>query len=328
VCVRLIGLALALVLGLGAASRPAQAQPAVKLRTIGFMGSGTAAAQSQWTAAFVDRLRELGWTEGRSVTIEYRWAEGRSERFAQIAAEFVRLKVDVIVTHNTPPALAAKRATSVIPIVFATAGDPVGSGIVASLARPGGNVTGLSSQASDTAGKRLELLRELVPGLNRLAILTDVGNPYSALDAEEIRKAARPLGLDTVTFEIRSAADVDRAFEALKERAQAVYVIPVPLLFVNRARINNLALAARLPTMHGVREYVEAGGLMSYGPNWPHMWSRAADLVDKILRGAKPVDMPVEQPTRFDLVINLKTARTLGLTIPQSLLVQADQLIE
>ena len=325
---RLIGLAVALAVSLTLAPLAAEAQPPAKLPTIGFMGSGTAAAQSQWTAAFVQRLRELGWSEGRNVAIEYRWAEGRSERFAEIAAEFVRLKVDVILTHNTPPVLAAKQATSVIPIVFATAGDPVGSGIVASLARPGGNVTGLSSQAPDTAGKRLELLREVIPGLHRLAILADVGNPYAALDADEVRKAARPLGLAVVTFEIRLAGDIDRAFDALKGRAQALYVIAVPLLFVNRVRINNLALAARLPTMHGVREYVEAGGLMSYGPNWPHMWSRAADFIDKILKGAKPADLPVEQPTKFELVINLKTAKALGLTIPQSLLIRADQVIE
>jgi ABC-type uncharacterized transport system substrate-binding protein len=211
---RLIGLAVVLAVSLILAPLAAEAQPA-KLPTIGFMGSGTAAAQSQWTAAFVQRLRELGWSEGRNVAIEYRWAEGRSERFAEIAAEFVRLKVDVILTHNTPPALAAKQATSVIPIVFATAGDPVGSGIVASLARPGGNVTGLSSQAPDTAGKRLELLREVIPSLHRLAILADVGNPYAALDADEVRKAARPLGLEVVTFEIRLAGDIDRAFDAL-----------------------------------------------------------------------------------------------------------------
>ncbi len=306
----------------------AVAQKPAKLPTIGFLGSGTAAAQSQWTAAFVQRLRELGWSEGRNIAIEYRWAEGRSERFAEIAAEFVRLKVDVILTHNTPPALAAKRATSVIPIVFATAGDPVGSGIVASLARPGGNVTGLSRQAPDTAGKKLELLRELIPGLHRLAILADVDNPYAALDVGEVRGAARTLGLEVATFEIRLAGDIDPAFEALKGRAQALYVIAVPLLFANRVRINTLALAARLPTMHGVREYVEAGGLMSYGPNWPEMWRRAADFIDKILRGAKPADLPIEQPTKFELVINLKTAKTLGLTIPQSLLARADEVIQ
>ena len=237
-------------------------------RTIGFMGSGTAGAQSEWTAAFVQRLRELGWRDGDNVTIEYRWAGGRSERFAEIAAEFVRLKVDVIVTHNMPPVLAAKQATSVIPIVFATAGDPVGSGVVASLARPGGNITGLSSETPDTAGKKVGLLRELVPGLSRFAILADVGNPYAALDERKIGEAARSLGIEVAPFEIRQAGELDATFEAMKGRVQALFVLAVPLLFANRIRINTLALAARLPTMHGVREYVEAGRHMSgqFGP--------------------------------------------------------------
>jgi putative ABC transport system substrate-binding protein len=314
----------------GAAAWPLAvwAQESGKLATIGLLGSGTAAAQSQWTAAFVQRLRELGWSEGHNVAIEYRWAEGRNERFGEIAAEFVRLKVDVILTHNTPPALAAKQATSVIPIVFATAGDPVGSGIVASLARPGGNVTGLSSQAPDTAGKKLQLLREVIPGLRQLAILSDVGNPYAALDVNEVRGAARTLGVEVITFEIRQSTDIDPVFQALKGRAQALYVLAVPLLFTNRVRLNTLALGARLPTMHGVREYVEAGGLMSYGPHWPDMWRRAADFVDKILRGAKPADIPVEQPTKFDLVVNLTTAKALGLAISESILVRADEVIE
>jgi len=306
----------------------ARAQQGGKLATIGLLGSGTLAAQSQWTAAFVQRLRELGWTDGRNVAIEYRWAEGRTQRFAEIADEFVRLKVDVIVTHNTPPILAAKQATSVIPIVFATAGDPVGTGIVANLARPGGNVTGLSSQTPETAGKRLELLREVVPGLRRLAFLAEGGNPYVASDVSEVQEAARSLGLEIATFEVRRGEDIAPAFEALKGRAQALYVVPAPVLFVNRIRLNTLALAARLPTMHVVREYVEAGGLMSYGPNWPDMWRRAAGLVDKILRGAKPGDIPVEQPTKFDLVINLTTAKVLGLTIPESFLLRADEVIE
>ncbi len=306
----------------------ARAQQPSKMPTIGFMGSGTAAAQSQWTIAFLQRLGELGWKEGRNVAIEYRWAEGRSERFAEIAAEFVRLKVDVILTHNTPPSLAAKQATSVIPIVFATAGDPVGSLIVASLARPGGNITGLSSEAPDTASKKLGLLRELVPDLHRLAILADVGNPYAMLDERKIGEAARTVGVEVVTFEMRQAGDIDPAFDAMKGRAQALYVLPVPLLFANRVRINTLALAGRLPTLHGVREYVEVGGLMSYGPNWPSMWRRAGDLVDKILRGIKPADIPVEQPTKFDLVINLTTAKVLGLTVPQSFALRADEVIE
>jgi ABC-type uncharacterized transport system substrate-binding protein len=306
------------------AARAQQGKPAI----IGLLGSGTAAAQSEWTAAFVQRLRELGWTEGRNLTIEYRWAEGRSERFGDIAAEFVRLKVDVIVTHNTPPPLAAKRATSVIPIVFATAGDPVATGVVESLARPGGNVTGLSSQHPDLSGKRLELLRELVPNLRRLAFLSEPGNPFSALELSEVEGAARTLGLEVMPFEIRRGGDIRPVFETLKSRAEALYVVPNPILFVNRIRINTLALGARLPTMHGVREYVEAGGLMSYGPNWPDMWRRAAGLVDKILRGAKPAEIPVEQPTKFDFVINLTTAQALGLTIPESFLLRADEVIE
>jgi putative ABC transport system substrate-binding protein len=295
---------------------------------IGFMGAGSAAAQSHLTGAFLQRLRELGWTEGRDVRIEYRWGDGRTDRFAEIAAEFVRLKVDLILTHNTPPTLAAKQATSVIPIVFATAGDPVGTGIVASLARPGGNVTGLSGQAADTAGKRVELLRELIPDLRRLAILADVDSPLSARDVDETQGAARTLALETVAFEIRRPEDIAAAFKALQGRAQALYVSTGPIVFVNRIRINTFALAARLPTMHGVREYVEAGGLMSYGPNWPQMWARAADLVEKILQGTKPADIPIEQPTKFDLVVNLTTAEALGIAVPPTLLARANEVIE
>ena len=295
---------------------------------IGLLGSGTAAAQSEWTAALLQRLRELGWSEGRNLTIEYRWGEGRTERFSEIAAEFVQRKVTIILTHNTPPTLAAKQATSSIPIVFATAGDPIGAGIVASLARPGGNITGLSSQTPDAAGKKLELFRQVVPGLHRLATLADVDNPYVALDLRQIKESASTLGIEVATFEIRRSEELESAFDALKQRVDALYVLPVPLLFANRGRISALALSARLPTLHGVREYVEAGGLMSYGPNWPHMWRRAADLVDKILRGAKPGDIPVEQPTEFDLVINLTTAKALGLTIPEKLLALANEVIE
>jgi putative tryptophan/tyrosine transport system substrate-binding protein len=318
------------LLGGAAVSWPlaAGAQEGGKRATIGLLGSGTAAAQSNWTAAFVQRLHELGWSEGRNLAIEYRWGEGRSERFAKLADELARLKVDVIVTHNTPPTLAAKQATSAIPIVFATAGDPVGTGIVASLARPGGNVTGLSSQSPDAAGKRLEILHEVVPGLRRLAVLTDVANPFTEREKGEVQRAARILGVELAAIEIRRADDIDSAFQGLQLHAQALYVPAVPLFFANRARINSLALAARLPTMHLVREYVEAGGLMSYGPNWPDMWRHAADLVDKILRGAKPADIPVQQPTKFDLVVNLTTAKALGLEIPDKLLALADEVIE
>jgi len=306
----------------------ARAQQGEKRATIGLMGSGTAGAQSQWTAAFVQRMREVGWSEGRNLAIEYRWAEGHTERLPKLANELVRLKVDVILTHNTPPPLAAKRATSTIPIVFATSGDPVGTGIVASLARPGGNITGLSSQQPETAGKRVELLRELIPGLRRLAILADVDNPYTALDMVEVQGAARTVGVEIDTFQIQRAEQIAPAFETFQSRVQALYVLPVPLLFANRVRINTFAVAARLPTMHGGRELVEAGGLISYGPNWPHMWSRAADLVDKILRGAKPGEIPVEQPTKFDLTINLSTAKALGLEISPTLLARADEVIE
>jgi putative tryptophan/tyrosine transport system substrate-binding protein len=312
----------------GAAAWPlaARAQQAGKVPIIGFLGATTPGGQSQLTAAFVQRLRELGWIEGRTVAIEYRWAEGRSERFAEFAAEFVRLKVDVILTHNTPPVLAAKQATSVIPIVFATAADPVGTGVVASLARPGGNVTGLSSQTTDVAGKRIELLREVVPGLGRFAILANPDNSYAALEVREVQAAARKLDLEVALFEIRRAEDIALAFEGLKGRTDALYPLADPLLFTHRLRINTLALGVRLPTMYTLREFVEASGLISYGPNWSDLWRRAADYVDKILRGAKPTDLPIEQPTRFDLIINLTTAKALGLEIPQ--LARADEVIE
>ena len=270
---------------------------------------------------------ELGWIENRTVAIEYRWGEGRDERFAQIAAEFVRRSVDVIVTGGTASVIAVKQATSTIPIVFATAGDPVGTGLVTSLAKPGGNVTGLSAQVPDLVGKRLELLREVVPGL-RLAILTNIGNPVIVLERDEIRTTAHTIGLEAITMEIQRAEDIAPAFEALKGGADALYVPADPLIFTNLVRINSLALGARLPTMHGSREYVEAGGLMSYGPNFPDLYRRAADYVDKILRGAKPADLPVEQPTKFDLVLNLTTAKVLGLTIPESFLLRADEVIE
>jgi putative ABC transport system substrate-binding protein len=313
----------------GAAAWPlaARAQQTGRLPTIGFLGSGTPATHGQWAAAFVQRLRELGWVEGRTIGIEYRWAEGRNERYAEIAVEFVRLRVDVIVTVGAA-ALAAKQATSVIPIVFYASIDPVGGDVVASLARPGGNVTGLSVQQSDTAGKRLGLLREVVPGLRRLAILVNVGNPVVLLELSEVQAAARTLGLEVITLEIRRGDDIAPAFKVLKGRAEALYVVIDPLVNTHRIRINTFALVTGLPTMHGLREPVEVGGLMSYGPNLPDLNRRAAEFVDKILRGAKPGDIPVEQPTKFELVINLSTAKALGLTVPDKLLVAADEVIE
>jgi putative ABC transport system substrate-binding protein len=314
----------------GAAAWPmaVRAQQTAKLPTIGFLGANTASAQREWTDAFVQRLRELGWIEGRTVVIEYRWAAGRTERLADIVAELVRLKVDVICTHSAEPVLAAKQATSVIPIVFGAAADPVGSGLVASLARPGGNVTGLSVQFTDLAGKRLELLREVVPGLRRLAIMANVGAPGAVLEMREAQAAAGTLGLEVVTSEIRRVEGIAPAFETLKGRAEALYVASDPLLNTNRLRINILAVGARLPTMHGIRDYVEAGGLMSYGANFPDLFRRAGDYVDKILRGAKPADIPVEQPIKFDLAVNLITAKALGLELPPTLLARADEVIE
>jgi putative ABC transport system substrate-binding protein len=317
-------------LGGAAAAWPlaARAQQVGKLPTIGYLGSGTPSTHGQWAVAFVQRLRELGWIEGRTVAIEVRWAEGRNERLAEIAAEFVRLKVDVIITVGTPSVIAAKQATSVIPIVFAGAADPVANNLVASLARPGGNVTGLSVQYTDLAGKRLELLGEVFPSLRRLAIMVNVANPGAMLEMAEAQAAAKTLGLEVATLEIRRAEDIAPAFEALKERADALYVCGEALTNTNRVRINTLALAERLPTMQGLREFVDAGGLMSYGPNFLVLHRRAADYVDKILRGTKPAELPVEQPTKFDLVVNLTTAKAIGLPVPPTLLARADEVIE
>ena len=299
-----------------------------KLLTIGFLGAATPSATSAWNAAFMQRLRELGWIEGRNIAIQYRYAEGRTEPLAEIAAEFVRLKVDLIVTHSSAPVVAAKQATSIIPIVFANAGDPVGNALVSSLARPGGNVTGLSIQGTDTVGKRLELLREAIPDLRRLGIMGNISNPAVVTEMREVHAAALSLGLEATTSEIRRGEDIGPAFQTLMGRADALYVGADALAIVNRVRINTLALGARLPTMSSIRAYVEAGALMSYGANFPDLWRRAADFVDKIFRGAKPADIPVEQPTKFDLIINLTTAKVLGLKMPATLLALADEVIE
>jgi putative tryptophan/tyrosine transport system substrate-binding protein len=314
----------------GAATWPlgARAQRLGKLPTIGFLGPTTLSASSDSTAAFVQRLRELGWIEGRTVTTEYRWTEGRNERAAEFAAEFVRLNVDVIVTAGTSHIVAAKQATSVIPIVFAAAADPVGAGLVRSLAQPGANVTGLSLQTADLAGKRLELVREVLPDLRRLGIVVNNGNLGAMLDTRQAEAAARTLGLDVTTQEIQRAEDVASAVAALKGRVDALYLVDDPLTFLHRVNIISLALDARLPTVHSFREYVKAGGMMSYGPNFLNLWRRAAEYGDKILRGTKPADIPVEQPTKFDLVINLTTAKALGLNIPEAFLLRADEIIE
>jgi putative ABC transport system substrate-binding protein len=314
----------------GAAAWPlgARAQQTGKLPIIGFLGTNAASAQREWTHAFVQRLGELGWMEGRTVAIEYRWAEGRLERSAEIAAELVRLKVDVIVTHSAEPVLAAKRETAVIPIVFPVAADPVGNGLVASFARPGGNATGLSLQATDLAGKRVEILREVLPGFQRLGIVANIDAPAAVLEMREVQAAANAVGLTTTIFEIRRVNDIAPAIDALKDRVEALYVVSDPLLTTNRNRLGILAVGARLPTMHGFREHVEAGGLVSYGANFPALFRRGAEYVDKILRGAKPADLAVEQPTKFDLIINLIAAKALGLAIPPMLLARADEVIE
>jgi putative tryptophan/tyrosine transport system substrate-binding protein len=294
----------------GAATWPlaARAQQPTKLPTIGFLGTTTLSAMGGWVAAFVQRLRELGWIEGRNIAIEYRWAEARSERYGEIAAELVQSKVDVIVT--TAPAFpAVQRATSVIPIVFALSpADPVAAGFIASLARPGGNATGLSMLSPDTAGKRLELLREIVPGIRRLAVMVNLGFPDAVQEGSEAHAAASALGLEVVKLEIRRPQDIASSFESLK--ADALYVTGDPLFNANRIRINTFALSARLPTIYPFREHVEAGGLMSYGVNIPDLFRRAAGYVDRILRGTKPADLPVEQPIKFDLIVSVIRCHT------------------
>ncbi len=304
----------------------ARAQPPARLPTIGLM-TPDASGWSAETAAFIQRLSQLGWIEGRTVAIEYRRSEGHPERVAEFAAEFVRQKVDVIVAYGGAVA-ALKRTTAVIPIVFAIAGDPVGSGFVESLARPGGNVTGMSLQQNGIASKRLELLRDVVPNLRRLAIIFDAGYPASVLEMGEVQAAARTLDLEVAPHEIRRAEDIAPVFDTLKSQADALYVVDDTLILVNRTPIITLALGAGLPTTFGNRDFVKAGGLMSYGANFPALFQRAAEYVDKILRGANPSDLPVEQTTKIDFVINLKTAKTLGLTIPPTLLAIADEVIE
>jgi putative tryptophan/tyrosine transport system substrate-binding protein len=307
----------------------ARAQQGERVRRIGVMISvaNNALGQARFKA-FQQGLERLGWTDGRNLAIEVRWSEGRAERYAEITAEFVRLKVDVIVTTATLPTILAKEATQVIPIVFIGAADPVATGLVGSLAHPSGNVTGLSNQSRDIASKRVEMLRQLVPGLRRVAILGNTDNAANVLEMREVQAAANTLGLDVVRLEIRRAEEIASALEPLKGPALALYVVIDAVTNANALRINTFALAARLPTMHGTRESVEAGGLLSYGADFLEVYRHSASLVDKILRGTKPGEIPVEQPTRFNLVINLTTAKALGLTIPETLLATADEVIQ
>ena len=305
----------------------ARAQQPRKLPTIGFLGAGTSSVWSQWTVAFVQRLHELGWVEGRTVTIEYRWAEGRPERYSEIATEFVRLKVDVIATVGSAVP-ATMQVTTTIPIVFAIAVDPIGTGAVASLAKPGGNVTGFSTQTIELPGKRIELLRAVLPDLLQLAVIANVGYPAALHEAAEVQAAAHKLGIEIEILEIRRAEDIAPAFDKLKSGVQALYVCADALINTNIARINTLALGARLPTAHPFREFLGTGGFMSYGAKTTDLFRRAADLVDKILKGAKPADLPVEQPTTFELVVNLTAAKALGIRIPEAFLLRADEVIE
>jgi len=315
------------LLGGAAAAWPlvTHAQQPAKLPTIGCLASGTPEIQGRWWAAFVEQLRVLGWIGGRNVAIEHRWAEGRSERFTEIAAEFVRLNVEIIITDGSTAIAAAKRATPIIPIVFAAAGDPVATGLVVSLARPGGNVTGMSLMSSELGAKRLELLREVLPQLSRVAVLWNLENPYSVLT----QSAGLTMGIEVRSLEVRGPDDFDTAFEAARGlHPDALITVEDPLTLVHRAPIAEFAAREQLPSIHGTREFVAAGGLISYGASLLDQFRRAASYVDKILRGAKPADLPIQQPTKFEMVINLKTAKALGLTVPPLLLARADEVIE
>jgi putative ABC transport system substrate-binding protein len=292
------------------------------------LDSASTSFQAPLNIAFMQRLRELGWNERQNLSIEYRSTEGRVERSTELANDLVRLKVDIIVAAGTAVAVAAKKATSAIPIVFPLAGDPIENGLVSSLSRPGSNATGLSLLKTDLAAKRLELLRESVPSVRRLAILANAGYPAAVNEMQEVQAATKALGFEVAIFEIRRAEDIEPVFEALKNRAEVLYVCADPLVFANRVRVATLALGARLPTIYDNEAFVEAGGLMSYGPSFADMFRRSAEYVDKILRGAKPADLPVEQPTKLDLVVNLTTAKVIGLSVPPTLLARADKVIE
>jgi putative ABC transport system substrate-binding protein len=316
----------------GAAVWPLSARAQVDGRkyTIGIFSAGNEfAVAPALSAAFFKALRELGWVEGKNVAFEHRYAENRLERLPELAADLVRRKVDVIAAAGTLAPLAAKRATTTIPIVMTAAGDPLGSGLVASLARPDGNVTGMSLMATDLGAKRLELLKEVLPRLSRVAVLWNADNPYSVLVFKETQAGGRTLGIEVRSLEVRGPGDFDSAFEAAKGlRPDALITVEDPLTGDHRTRIAEFTARQQLPSLHGIREFVAAGGLISYGPSIADLFRRAAYYVDKILRGAKPADLPVQQPTKFEMVINLKTAKALGLTVPATLLAQADEVIE
>ncbi len=312
--------------GIAAWPLAAYAQQIDQPRRIGVLGAD-ATVWKPWMAAFIARLRDLGWIVGENIAIEYRWAEGRSRRVSEIAAEFLRQDVDVIVTYGSAVPIL-KQATTTIPIVFAVAFDPVRGGLVHGLAQPGGNVTGMSIQQPDLVGKRLELLREAIPQLRRLAVLADAGYAEPMLEADRVKSAAQALGLEAARLGVWGSQDIASAFDALRNKADALYVVSDALIAANRATIISLALSEHLPTILSYDDYVQAGGLMSYGPNFADLFRRAADMVDKILHGTKPNDIPVGLPTKFDFAINVKTATALGLVIPPTLLAAADEVIE
>jgi putative ABC transport system substrate-binding protein len=317
------------LLGGAAAAWPlgARAQQAGSRYTVGIFSAGV--GNAEFTTVLVDALRELGWVEGKNVVFERRYADNRLERLPELAADLVRLNVDVIAAVGTLAPLAAKRATSTIPIVMAAAGDPLGSGLVTSLARPGGNVTGMSLMAPDLGGKRLELLNEALPRLSRVAVLWNEANPYSALVFKEMEAAGQTLRIEVQSLGVRAPDDFDGAFEAaIRQHPDALITIEDPLTFSQRQRVAQFTAGQQMPSLHGFREFAAAGGLMAYGASGPDLFRRAAGYVDKILKGAKPADLPVQQPSKFELVINLKTARALGLEIPPTLLARADEVIE
>jgi len=308
---------------------PLAARAQQTMPRVGFMGNSTAALEANLVGAFRDGLRELGYEEGRNIAIEYRWADGKYERFPTIVAELVASKVDVIVTAGTPGALAVKKATTTVPLVMVAVGDPVGTGLVPSLARPGGNLTGLSSVAPDLEGKRLELLREIVPSVSRIAVFINSVNPFHATSMRQAQSAGKTLGVKVQQYDIRKSEDLDGAFAAIrKERPDALLILADRVFLHNRERIVDFTEEQRLPNVSAYKEVVEAGGLMSYGPSYEDMHKRAAIYVNKILKGAKPGNLPIEQPTKFTLVVNLKAAKALGISMPPAVLSRADDVIE
>jgi putative ABC transport system substrate-binding protein len=326
---RLAAISVLFALSLAVGQFDAEAQQQVRTARIGWLATGSAAGTARNSDAFRQRLRELGHLEGRSFVIEYRYAEGRLDRLPDLAADLVRQKVDVIVTASTPAIQAAQGASRTIPIVMVSSADAVGTGLIGSLARPGGNTTGMTILIPELSAKRLELLKAAVPGMSRVAVLWNAAGPAGALSLRHTQTAATALRLEMHPVEVRVPDDFEGAFLAMrKTRAEALFVVEGPFLSVHRGRVIELALKHRLPTMSPLGDFVEAGGLMAYGPSLSEMAREAAVYVDKILKGAKPADLPVAQPTKLDLAINLRTAKALGLTLPQALLGRADQVIE